>query len=1532
MAQIAFFVSSDSATRITFTEKNATTGAIINNGTLVKSNYKSTFWTYEQTSDNTPDSLIVQDTSATHIYAEPTSTDMKEFVGWFTFDADRSMDGQLPRYTQRRISSNQTISYAEIVANAGRDTRSGNFFVMAGYGTRSVITYNGNGGTPAKSSDSICAGLSVILPSASRSGFSFDGWYDASGNKIGSAGEQYGVSGNATLNAGWKNLNPGSRETVYVSGGGECEITFSGITQGSRSLNVRSPIFHGYCSTSSTASFPDSISYYGNDEFSITVVDGPYTQDFYGWFTFHEDMALVNCMEENAAVLISQDATITRETIQRYAKKDTRTGNYVIFAKFGYSSYFHRINYASTNSGATLSKSYDIYQYWGYVILPSVTHPTLLCTGFYNKGTLVGMPGERVQIRTQADFTIYAYFQEEPQPPGTQTYMYVTSDSPVTLRYQGTHAGTHVLTKHVPLMDTYVTEDWDGNSPNAVMYIQEEGGSLSITAPFESNDGKTFIGWFTYHEDRALFDDLLGLCAVKISTNTTLDRTTIERYAKRDTRSGTYLVVAGYRPRVRLVYNGAGGTSSRANDWVVFGSYVPLPTATRGGFIFGGWWLNTQPISSSRPQTYLGDAGQNYYPLAEHKEYHSDDWISISAQWTMATNGEYMGVQVAMSNNLASLKFCYDPDHQTPTTRRMDRAGIKGGYVSSFGLDYGWDIFNFSTQIHKSWLEVISGDNTTGFYTLPYDMDNPSVANATRKIDTGSLALNQPILWQNLIAAGASRDTMSGNFVIVFKMESTTPKVVVSYDMRFLKPDGSTVQMLVGMQRVVPEGGIVQENIGKGTTPGTLPSEYFYFPSGYDDWTYDETPYLDAACTIKMPSGYIANDDVTLYHRAYPSTVSAEIGSSNSATLYRDTYRSYGWNTLSAITNVYVNNSTYDGRSYGWSSVGRLTGETSFGVDSSTTQYAGIPAGYLFDGWYTMQSDMYFPSKNDVTVKFSEKTELSAFDFYNAKIDTRSGSRVILLGLKSSATAHYNISYNLNGGTASGEYPTTAQWYNPVRLLTPTRAGYRFKGWSFSGDCSTIRSGVDLSPQYRDSSTQSWSFMRMTSSYKYGENRDWFEFKNAAQPIDGRSIVLTANWEIITYSVSFRAEPGQFIDIRQSQTSYYTHEDMTIQYGKSITAPIFKSYANRQQSEIGKFWKRDGFFFRGWSKINGATEPTYVMGREYEYTEFTDNPTLYAVYNGNTLTILFDGNGGIVNGNGYKTMKVGEQIGTLPSVSPSSLFLGWYTAASGGTLVTEQTTFSADSILYAHYKSDTTYTVILNDPSGVNSPHTISCAVGATVQLPTVSSLGWSIRTSKTFDPSSTWTTSQSLDGGKMFADGGTFTNLGDAGQTVNLYLILISNQIVVTFDAQGGTASQQTKTCKRLEAIGSLPTATKDGKTFAGWYTSVSGGSIVTESTTLPNASAITIYARWDDATGGPALYVKYTLNLVTNGGTIAASYGELKYVYGYVKALPTGDQITKSGSTFGGWYTNAQFTGDPVTSVSATDKGKKTFYAKWA
>lgn len=101
-----------------------------------------------------------------------------------------------------------------------------------------------------------------------------------------------------------------------------------------------------------------------------------------------------------------------------------------------------------------------------------------------------------------------------------------------------------------------------------------------------------------------------------------------------------------------------------------------------------------------------------------------------------------------------------------------------------------------------------------------------------------------------------------------------------------------------------------------------------------------------------------------------------------------------------------------------------------------------------------------------------------------------------------------------------------------------------------------------------------------------------------------------------------------------------------------------------------------------------------------------------------------------------------------------------------------------------------------------------------------------------------------------------------------------IDNDVTVTFNANGGTCSTSSKDVNMGSAVGTLPTPTRSGYTFAGWYASVDGGEApITTSTIIKDA--VTYYAHWTsnrssgslitfDAAGGllPGAVATYSLS----------------------------------------------------------------------
>ena len=66
-----------------------------------------------------------------------------------------------------------------------------------------------------------------------------------------------------------------------------------------------------------------------------------------------------------------------------------------------------------------------------------------------------------------------------------------------------------------------------------------------------------------------------------------------------------------------------------------------------------------------------------------------------------------------------------------------------------------------------------------------------------------------------------------------------------------------------------------------------------------------------------------------------------------------------------------------------------------------------------------------------------------------------------------------------------------------------------------------------------------------------------------------------------------------------------------------------------------------------------------------------------------------------------------------------------------------------------------------------------------------------------------------------------------------------------LTFNANGGTVSEGSRRVTYGAAYGTLPTPSRSGYTFNGWFTAASGGSQVSSGTKM-GASNVTIYAQW--------------------------------------------------------------------------------------
>ena len=154
---------------------------------------------------------------------------------------------------------------------------------------------------------------------------------------------------------------------------------------------------------------------------------------------------------------------------------------------------------------------------------------------------------------------------------------------------------------------------------------------------------------------------------------------------------------------------------------------------------------------------------------------------------------------------------------------------------------------------------------------------------------------------------------------------------------------------------------------------------------------------------------------------------------------------------------------------------------------------------------------------------------------------------------------------------------------------------------------------------------------------------------------------------------------------------------------------------------------------------------------------------------------------------------------------------------------------------------------------------------------------------------------------------------------TVSLTISLGKQPITVTFEANGGTCSSSGKTVYHSDTYGTLPTATRSGYTFNGWFTSSSGGTKITESTTVTVTSNQTLYAQWTK--------IEYTLSFSANGGSGAPS---AQKGYGYITISST--KPTRSDYMFLGWSESSSASSASYSAGGSINlTSNKTLYAVW-
>ena len=575
---------------------------------------------------------------------------------------------------------------------------------------------------------------------------------------------------------------------------------------------------------------------------------------------------------------------------------------------------------------------------------------------------------------------------------------------------------------------------------------------------------------------------------------------------------------------------------------------------------------------------------------------------------------------------------------------------------------------------------------------------------------------------------------------------------------------------------------------------------------------------------------------------------------------------------------------------------------------ANATVVATPKAAYNFAGWY------------NGTTKVSSNTS------YTFAVTAN-----ISLTAKFTIKTFTTTTANSTGGTASVNKSSVEYGGSAIWTATPS-TGYNFSKWSNGSTTnpltvSNITANTHITPVFvLKSYTVTWNpnggTVDPTSTTKtHGSTlgtlptptraadaqytytfKGWFTAATGGTQVSA-STTVTKN---VTYYAQWTATP-------RSYTATFNGNGG----GTPSPSTITKTYG----SELGTLptCSRTGYTFLGWyTASSGGTKISST-------TKITGTVTYYAQWSINSYTLTYNVNGGNAVSPASKSVQYGSAYGTLPTPTKSSnaeytyVFAGWYTAASGGTQVTANTTMGAsNTTIYAHWTATKrSYTATFNgNGGGTPSSSTITKTYGSELgTLPTCSRTGYTFLG---------WYTASS--GGTKISSTTKITG------TVTYYAQWSINSYTLTYNVNGGNAvSPASKSVQYGSAYGTLPTPTKSSNAeytyvFAGWYTAASGGTQVTANTTM-GASNTTIYAHWT------ATRRSYTIGYQTIYGSLNRTSQSVAYGSKGSCTLTMPSNDAQYTYTFQGWYTAANGGGTKVGSSLTLETpsvtGAATYYA---
>ena len=299
--------------------------------------------------------------------------------------------------------------------------------------------------------------------------------------------------------------------------------------------------------------------------------------------------------------------------------------------------------------------------------------------------------------------------------------------------------------------------------------------------------------------------------------------------------------------------------------------------------------------------------------------------------------------------------------------------------------------------------------------------------------------------------------------------------------------------------------------------------------------------------------------------------------------------------------------------------------------------------------------------------------------------------------------ADCTITFNGNGGSGSMDSVTVKAETNyilPACGFTAP-ADQEFKAWEIGGteykvgDSYTVDRDTEIKALWENS-----VITPTTYTVTVGNDGNGTGTATPSTAAAGTRITLTATpnkgyhfkeWEVISGNVTIKDDkflmPDSDVEVKaifEEDVPAPTEFTITVTSGGNGTASASQAKAVAGTEITLTATPKEGYHFKEWEAISGG-----VTIKDNKFTMPDGNVEVKAIFEKDApasteYTITFDGNGGT---NPAAQTTTNQKLTSLPSASRSGnySFDGWYTKKNGGTRITTDTVFHADTTIYAHW-------------------------------------------------------------------------------------------------------------------------------------------------------------------------------------------------------------------------------------------------------